>query len=325
LPKAGGAIRGLGEKFGVTPSSGAGSFRVPVAASPGRSDFGPQFALTYDSGSGNATFGFGWNLPVTAITRRTDKGLPRYLDDDESDTFLLAGAEDLVPVLDGAGKRISLSRTVHGVAYAIRPYRPRVEGTFARIERWTNQATGISHWRTITQENVISLFGLDEQSRIADPQDPRHVFSYLIAFMADNKGNAMRYRYVPEDPVGVDLPAAHEANRGDAARRVQRYVKTIEYGNVQPYFPDWTAGGVEAPMPADWHFKLVFDYGDHAPDAPTPDRDRPWPVRPDPFSVYRSGFEIRTYRRCRRILMFHNFPAEAGVGDWRRLSFLRGR
>ena len=40
-----------------------------------------------------------------------------------------------------------------------------------------------------------------------------------------------------------------------------------------------------------------------------------WPVRVDPWSSFRSGFEVRTYRRCRRILMFHHFPAEAGVGS----------
>ena len=32
-----------------------------------------------------------------------------------------------------------------------------------------------------------------------------------------------------------------------------------------------------------------------------------WPVRPDAFSSYRSGFEVRTYRLCRRVLMFHRF------------------
>ena len=36
--------------------------------------------------------------------------------------------------------------------------------------------------------------------------------------------------------------------------------------------------------------------------------------RPDPFSTYRPGFEVRTYRRCRRVLMFHHFPGEPGVG-----------
>ena len=49
--------------------------------------------------------------------------------------------------------------------------------------------------------------------------------------------------------------------------------------------------------------------------APIPTPDQAWPVRPDPFSSYRSGFEVRTYRRCRRVLMFHHFPTEANVGD----------
>src|SRR5215468_8232896 len=53
LPKAGGAIRGMGEKFAVNPATGAGSLTVPVATSPGRSGFGPELSLSYDSGSGN--------------------------------------------------------------------------------------------------------------------------------------------------------------------------------------------------------------------------------------------------------------------------------
>src|SRR5947209_12429271 len=101
LPKGGGAIRGMGEKFAANPVTGTGSMSVPIATSPGRSGFGPQLSLSYDSGAGNGPFGLGWNLSLPAITRKTDKGLPRYQDaqDTESDVFILSGAEDLVPVL----------------------------------------------------------------------------------------------------------------------------------------------------------------------------------------------------------------------------------
>jgi len=71
---------------------------VPIAASPGRSGFGPKLSLSYDSGAGNGPFGFGWSLSLPSITRKTDKGLPQYLDAEESDVFILSGAEDLVPV-----------------------------------------------------------------------------------------------------------------------------------------------------------------------------------------------------------------------------------
>src|SRR5215468_1273462 len=105
LPKGGGAIRGIGEKFAANPVTGSGSMSVPIATSPGRSGFGPQLSLIYDSASGNGPFGFGWSLSLPSITRKTEKGLPQYLDALDSDVFILSGAEDLVPALVDAGGR----------------------------------------------------------------------------------------------------------------------------------------------------------------------------------------------------------------------------
>ena len=66
---------------------------VPITTSPGRSGFGPQLALSYDSGAGNGPFGFGWSLSLPVITRKTEKGLPKYLDGHgqaaDSDVFTL--------------------------------------------------------------------------------------------------------------------------------------------------------------------------------------------------------------------------------------------
>jgi hypothetical protein len=58
---------------------------------------------------------------------------------------------------------------VDGNDYRIQRYRPRVEGLFARIERWTNLATGDIHWRSITRENVTALYGRTAEARLADP------------------------------------------------------------------------------------------------------------------------------------------------------------
>lgn len=84
LAKGGGAIRGIGETFAANPVTGTGSMTVLIATSPRRSGFGPQLALSYDSGTGNGPFGLGWNLSLSALTRRTDKGLPKYNDAEES-------------------------------------------------------------------------------------------------------------------------------------------------------------------------------------------------------------------------------------------------
>lgn len=95
LPKGGGAVRGIGEKIAAAPVTGTGSMSVPLNLSPGRSGFGPQLALSYDSGSGNGSLGFGWSMSSPAITRLTDRRLPRYEDGLASDVFVLSGSTAL--------------------------------------------------------------------------------------------------------------------------------------------------------------------------------------------------------------------------------------
>jgi RHS repeat-associated protein len=309
LPKGGGAIRGIGEKLAANAVTGTASMSVPIAASPGRSGFGPQLSLSYDSGRGNGPFGFGWSLSLPAVTRKTDKGLPRYDDAAESDVFLLSDAEDLVPALapdaDAGWTRVT-RRDLSG--YRVDRYRPRVEGLFARIERWTRIADGDTHWRSITRDNVTTRYGEDAGSRIADPADPGRVFAWLICSSHDDRGNAAVYEYAAEDGDAVDTARAHERHRTAAARTGGRHLKRIRYGNRVSHLVNPTLAA------ADWMFELVFDYGDHDAAAPGPRPDRPWPCRDDPFSSYRAGFEVRTYRLCRRVLMFHHFPDEPGVG-----------
>ncbi|WP_437827896.1 SpvB/TcaC N-terminal domain-containing protein [Sorangium sp. So ce1153] len=320
LPKGGGAIRGIGEKFTANPVSGTGSMSLPIAISPGRSGFGPQLSLTYDSGAGNGPFGFSWSLGMPQITRKTDKGLPRYRDAEESDVFILSGAEDLVPLLTEDGSRFADTTSAPG--YTIHRYRPRVEGLFARIERWTRQTDGDVHWRSISRDNILTLYGKDANARVADPTDPLRVFTWLICETRDDRGNAVIYEYKPEDGVGVDLARACERNRGgrdDLRRTANRYIKRIRYGNRVPLLdsagerPRWlTAMQIQD---AGWMFEVVFDYGEHDADTPGPDDPGAWLLRSDAFASYRAGFEVRTSRLCRRILMFHHFTGEAGVGD----------
>ncbi|HEY6315369.1 MAG TPA: SpvB/TcaC N-terminal domain-containing protein [Streptosporangiaceae bacterium] len=311
-PKGGGAIRDLGEKFSVDAATGTAKMTVPLPFSSGRSNFTPPLQLAYDSGQGNGPLGIGWSLGIPAITRKTDKGLPRYCDSEESDVFILAGAEDLVPFPVPAGQE-PWQRTVYGTSFTITFYRPRIEGLFSRIERWEEADTGLSHWRTISRDNVTTLYGADPASRVADPGDPAKIFSWLICRSWDDKGNAAIYSYVAEDSAGIDQADAHEANRTGQTRAAQTYLQTIQYGNVHSYFPDWTAAQ-ETPFPTDWLFSVVLDYGDHTSMPPTPRGDQPWPLRPDPFSSYRAGFEVRTYRRVQRILFFNNFPNEPTAG-----------
>ncbi|WP_280524078.1 SpvB/TcaC N-terminal domain-containing protein, partial [Enhygromyxa salina] len=194
--------------------------------------------------------------------------------------------------------------------HRVHRFMPRVEGGFARIERWTSQATGEVHWRTITPDNVTSLYGVTPFGRVSDPGDPKRVFSWLLEESHDDRGNIVVYEYKPEDLAGVDQSALEERPRlAKTSVQAQRYLKRIKYSNATPF----VKGG--------WLFKVVLDYGEHGVMhgeqlEVSPSEVREWPARQDTFSTNRAGFELRTRRLCRRVLMFHHFSAALGPAPY---------
>src|SRR4051812_20841825 len=88
LPKGGGAIRSIGEKFAPELFTGTGKYSVPIEVPPGRNGLQPHLSLEYSSGHGNGYFGVGWTLNVPSVQRRTSRGVPTY--DDNRDVFILS-------------------------------------------------------------------------------------------------------------------------------------------------------------------------------------------------------------------------------------------
>ncbi|NEO34975.1 MAG: sugar-binding protein [Moorea sp. SIOASIH] len=289
LPKGGGAIQGIGETFQANEFTGTAGLSIPIPTTPCRG-FEPQLSVQYSSGSGNGTFGLGFALAIPNISRKTSKGLPKY---DGTDTFILSNADDLVPV----GNRTQDN-------YEITSYQPRTEGLFAKIEQWCDRSTGASYWQVISKDNITSRYGKTAQARISDPDNENHVFAWLLEESFDAKGNCIVYKYKPENTEGF-TQEIYEVNRTQTANK---YLEKIQYGNYQPL----------QPQPGDnlssveWHFEVVFDYGEYQIDPSN--KTKPytysigeWKSRKDPFSTYHAGFEIRTHRLCRNVLMFHNF------------------
>lgn len=347
LPQGGGAIHGIGEKFSVNPVTGTGALSLPIFTTPSRSDFYPQLSLNYDSGSGSGAFGLGWHLLVPSVTRKTDKGLPRYFNEEDSDVFILAGAEDLVPALQwDEGQQQWIEDVPHNIPgaedYIVRRYRPRIEGLLTRIERWQHKQSGAIHWCSISQDNITSIYGRSPDllhSQIADPADDSHVFQWLLEASYDDRGNLIVYDYKPENNQQVDQAKVYESHRAAQDYAANVYLKRIWYGNHTPYqqttnSPRKDYLDIIREQEDDWLFQVVFDYGEHgstdarldegnwagltgedfSADNPTPEEveGQLWPPRPDAFSTYRAGFEVRTQRLCRRVLMFHRMD-ESGV------------
>ncbi|EHK26850.1 uncharacterized protein TRIVIDRAFT_217459 [Trichoderma virens Gv29-8] len=309
------------EQFNVDTATGGFSYSVPIPDSPGRQDFNPSLSLVYQSGSAsiNGPFGSGWKLSgLDSISRKVSHGVPLY--DDNRDIFIHSRIGELVPSTGQSGS----AEWQHN-GYLVRIYRPRVEHDDCRIECWTSQTdSGQQYWKTISGNNVTTVYGQDENSRIYNSDDDHHhhVFSWVACSSYDSYGNHIVYSYKAEDSsrvATINNQNISETGRTPASRSTQRYLKSIFYGNRTPN-RDLESWKVLSPSSADtdsrnWLFQLVFDYGEHDITTPTPNAIQEWDIRPDPFSVYNSGFEVRTYRRCRRILMFHHFPEKIGRQD----------
>ena len=311
LPKGGGALRGIDEKFSVNAVNGTASFSIPLPFSPARG-LSPALTLSYNSGGGNGIFGLGWALGLSSIKRKTDKALPKYFDAIDSDTFLFSEAEDLVPEYqkesDGSFSKDANAQYIFKVSssgdFQIQYYRPRIEGLFARIERWRHIQTGEIKWKVITKENVTTLFGWTAQARTADTKDANRIFEWLPEFVFDDKGNTTHYLYKKEDESGFDATLLHNRNRKKEGilTYTNTYLEKVLYGNKTPY-----GGFLNAfPQESNYMFQTILDYGEYAMDAPY-DKVTVWDFREDAFSSYKAGFEIRTTRLCKRVLLYHFF------------------
>lgn len=268
LPKGGGAIAALGEKFSPDLQTGTGAVTLPIGLPAGREAFRPELSLTYSSGHGSSVFGYGWSLSVPGIARKTSSGVPRYGDDD---VFILSGSEDLV--------------RVGGDATRAR-YRPRIEGLFAEIVHYRDGRSDF--WEVRSRDGLVSRYGTErpvgaaaawrDPAAVADPEDARRVAAWRLTATTDGFGNRIEYRYERE-PVQVDGPHHWD----------QLYLAEVRYA-------DHTAEGA-----ASWLVTVGFHYES----------------RPDPFSEYRNGFEIRTTRRCTQIDVTAHAGAPTPVRSYR--------
>ena len=198
-----------------------------------------------------------------------EHAVPRYHDADDPDPVGHDDLGELVPALTPGAAGWRGWREERG-GYLVERYLPRTAQQPVHIERWTATVTGECHWIVTTADSQRHIYGRDARARIADPDDPRRVATWLLEESSDNRGNIVAYRYEREnsDEVMAGSPEARTLRPADA----QIYLKAVQYGNRTPGVPDAFA------------FLHTFDYGDHNDDIPAPEPDRPWPLRPDPHS-----------------------------------------
>ena len=252
LPKGGGAIRGIGEKFAANPVTGTGSMTVPIATSPGRSGFGPQLSLSYDSGAGNGPFGFGWSLSLPSITRKTDKGLPRYRDAEES--------RWLHPVRRGeTSSRFCILTVTRGRTRE--PLHRAVDGRSIACDATARGSRAFRAHRALDQQRRCTaiLLAIDLQGQRHDlvrqdgrEPDRRSCRSHSHLQLADlrelrRQGQRRGLRIQGRRREASTQRKPRSAIALTQSRSANRYLKRIRYGNHVPYLPRlaW-----DAPWPA---------------------------------------------------------------------------
>lgn len=144
-------------------------------------------------------------------------------------------------------------------------YRPRTEGIFARVEHRISEQD--DYWEVRSRNGLKSIYGhpaarKTDSAVVRNPDNTQRVLSWSLTETLDPFGNRIEYLY-ERDPTTEDGP-----HRWD-----QIYLKTIRYTDYGPK---------DAPQ-----FLVTVDFV--------------YDQRPDPFSNYRGGFEVRTTRRCAQI------------------------
>ncbi|NOU13041.1 MAG: hypothetical protein HOO92_03590 [Methylococcaceae bacterium] len=153
-------------------------------------------------------------------------------------------------------------------------YQPRTEGLFARIAHHRNVTQ--NYWQVDSKDGLTSTYGTQqiiarESASIVNPEHNDQVFAWKLSRTTDPFGNRIDYLY-ERDTQQVDGPHHWD----------QLYLSEIRYADYgDPANPQFLV-----------RVKFVYEN------------------RPDPFSEYRAGFEIRTIRRCTRIQVFTHADKE---------------
>lgn len=180
-----------------------------------------------------------------------------------------------IPKYDDAKDTFILSGTEELVPVETTPgktrYRPRTEGMFARVYHLHDPAAGDDCWEVHGKDGLVSLYGTRQSAGsdpavIADPAPLKRgrVFAWKLTETRDIFGNRIEYRYITDEPDSPG-PDVHEWS--------QPLLREIRYA-------DYTERGATKFL-----VSVTFEYEE----------------REDAFSEYRSGFEIRTTKRCKAI------------------------
>ncbi len=281
LPQGPGTIEGMGESFDEQLATGMAKYRLAFSLPTARGGVQPSLSLTYGSSSGNGLAGIGWTIGDPSISRKTDRGIPKYQDpgpgqawNPEQDIFVY-GDSELVPIClvsDGACSGAIAGEAMPAWAGGWRYFRAHVEGSYVRFFWSPDKQT----WRVQNKSGSTSEFGVpldgsqDTGALETDPLDQSHVFRWHITRSYDSLGEGKPAEEAQPKPYNV---------------LVYRYRKE---GNLAYLSDMFDTPPADSPIGA-----ALGAYAHHT--------HLEWDARPDSIRSYRFGWETIQGLRLSRV------------------------
>lgn len=157
----------------VSGASGAFTYEIPVQTPPGRSGMEPSIALAYSSQNGEEAniAGYGWDIPIPAITRANVYGSQTL---HASPTYVSSLSGELATTSDPT---LFLARADDGsnLRYAL--------------------ATTTDGWRVTDKKGTVYTFGASAAARQDDPSNNNRIYRWLLEKVEDTNGNYVTYEY----------------------------------------------------------------------------------------------------------------------------------
>ncbi len=305
LPKGGGAFFGMGETYHADLHTGTYLLTVPLHIPPGRRGHAPDLALSYSSAAGTGVFGLGWSLSVGLASNEArsasslyEDSITQYYAPGPGDSFAISG--------DTSGRLLARPTTTpvvisRSTRKGIPLYTDEDEFLLGsqellRVSEWATDASGTDrmHYK------VPGLTASDEITRCRDAQDE---WWEVVDHNANTTrlGRTVSSRVSWPQPRHRDAYAWHVTDVTDVLGNKLEYSYVEDQGDNQIYLESLRY--VQMPSAGGWLYRVSLDYG---PEGQLP--------RPDAFSTFRSGFEIRTTRLCRSVcITLHADNYEAGT------------
>ncbi|MFJ4155395.1 SpvB/TcaC N-terminal domain-containing protein [Pseudomonas sp. NPDC089752] len=297
LPKGGGTVSIGGGMLSAGGPDGSAGWQMPLPSPAGRA-LSATLALQYSSAGGNSAFGAGWDCALPAVMRMTRFGFPQYDGNDR-----LVGPNGVEIVKAGPERTaLALPFSKTPIDYRVTPWCARFGSRAERLEHWVvDGADDAGFWLHFLADGSLSLYGWSPLARLSDPADPAHVAGWYLEETVSARGEHVVYRYRPEDELGCSKEelTAHPQVAHLYLAAVYAMNTTSSEALLIPQ------GAFDE---ADFLTFTLFDYDERDPSTDLPpdlQPKQPWPVREDPQSFWRYGFNVRIRRLCREVLLWH--------------------